>query len=92
MHFNTIVIQLDIIWLKEALLSRFLDKYSVLAYDIFEIATESFTLGGGPRATVSNCLLGGTGKADSCSTMKPLLPQRPTIRVLLLKFIGQSEN
>ena len=92
MPFNATVIQLDIIWLKEALLSRFLDKYSVLAYDIFEIATESFTLGGGPRATVSNCLSGGTGKADSCSTMKPLLLQRSTSRVLLLKFTGQSEN
>lgn len=49
MPFNTIVIQLDIIWLKKALLSRFLDKYSVLAYDIFEIATEPFTLGGAPE-------------------------------------------
>ena len=42
-----------------------LHKYSVLAYDIFEIATESFTLGGDPRPTLSNCLLGGTDKAES---------------------------
>lgn len=69
-----------------------LHKYYVLAYDIFEIATESFTLGGDPRATVSNCLLGGTGKAESCSTVKPLLPQRPKIRILLFYFVEQSKN
>lgn len=89
MPFNTIVIKLHITWSKFFFSPQILFIVQIpcpnilcLLMIIIEIVMESFTLGGDPSPTVSNCLLGGTGDTVMlCGETS--LPQKLTTKTLL---------